>query len=366
MYVNNTFLLLEQTGVGKSTLIKILSEDTSIKIGNSRQSETKEVTNYKCTFQDFNYSLIDTPGYDDSNGNDPKNYAYIKKVLASGEYKIKGILLLISFQDARFGESHRKGLEKIVNLFPLDNFWDYITIVFTKTFCEDDDDINQLKDKTLKDYKEIFDTLISAFNKTKNIKIVNFSSIQTLFINSKIKKHKKDNFKELISILKKNSKLDPFFHTLKVEEKWEQLLIKNKDNQNLGDLFDVKFKVYQYYNEKGEIKKSISKPIDKKFIKKMERKVYTKFQKNLEKIFWTSFGVTISSMAGVYGLRVFCPPISLCSIVLFCVSFTVCEICVNKETHKRTIEKNNKEFDEKKVINEILIEEEECEKNKQA
>ena len=40
------------------------------------------------------------------------------------------------------------------------------------------------------------------------------------------------------------------------------------DNKNLGDLFDVKFKVYQYYNEKGEFVKSISKPVNKKFIKK--------------------------------------------------------------------------------------------------
>ena len=96
MNANNAFLLLGQTWVGKSTLIKILSEDTSIKIGDSRKSETKEVTNYQCTFEDFNYSLIDTPGYDDSNGNDPKNYAHIKKVLGSGKFKIKGILLLIS------------------------------------------------------------------------------------------------------------------------------------------------------------------------------------------------------------------------------------------------------------------------------
>ena len=193
MNANKAFLLLGQTGFGKTTLIKILQEDTSIKIGDSRQSETKEVINYKCTFEDFHYLLIDTPRYDDSNGNDPKNYAHIKKVLASGEYKIKGILLLISFQNARFRVSHRKGLEKIVNLFPLDHFWDYITIVFTKTFCDEDDDIEKLKNKALKDYKEIFDTLISAFNKTKNIKIVNFSSIKALFINSK-----KKNIKQII------------------------------------------------------------------------------------------------------------------------------------------------------------------------
>ena len=56
-------------------------------------------------------------------------------------------------------------------------------------------------------------------------------------------------------------------------------MIINKDNKNknLGDLFDAKFKVYIYYNEKGEIVKSISKPVDKKFIK--EKNIVKNFKK---------------------------------------------------------------------------------------
>ena len=272
MSFDNSFLLLGQTGVGKSTLIKILSGNESIKIGHSKESETQKVQSYNCTFDNFNYTLIDTPGYDDSNGNDPKNYAHIRRVLSTGKYKIKGILLLLSFQDARFGESHRKGLEKIVSLFPLDNFWDYIIIVFIKTFCEEDDNIEELKEKTLKDYKKIFDVLISAFNRTKNIKKIEFSSIKTVFINSKIKTMKIINQKELLSIIKNNSKLDPFFHTIKTEEKNEKVMIINKSNENLGDLFDVKYKVYYYYNEKGEKVKTISRPINKIFIKQIQKK----------------------------------------------------------------------------------------------
>lgn len=37
----NCFLLLGKTGVGKSTLSKILSDNQSIKIGDSLNSETK-------------------------------------------------------------------------------------------------------------------------------------------------------------------------------------------------------------------------------------------------------------------------------------------------------------------------------------
>ena len=82
------------------------------------------------------------------------------------------------------------------------------------------------------------------------------------------------NDKELLSIIKNNSKLDPFFHTIKTEEKNEKVMIINKSNKNLGDLFDVKYKVYYYYNEKGEKVKTISRPINKIFIKQMQKKEF--------------------------------------------------------------------------------------------
>jgi len=42
MHSDNCFLLLGRTGVGKSTLTKILSEDKTVKIGDSYKSETKK------------------------------------------------------------------------------------------------------------------------------------------------------------------------------------------------------------------------------------------------------------------------------------------------------------------------------------
>jgi hypothetical protein len=54
---------------------------------------------------------------------------------------------LFSFQDSRFDESHKKGLERIVSLIPLDNFLDYITIIFTRTFSDDEDELEEEKIK---------------------------------------------------------------------------------------------------------------------------------------------------------------------------------------------------------------------------
>lgn len=314
---DNCFLLLGKTGVGKSTLSKILSENQSIIIGDSLHSQTQEANCYECQMDDFKYTLIDTPGYDDSNGNDNKNYSYIKQFLTSNNHNIKGIILLFSFQDSRFGESHRKGLEKIVNLIPLDNFWSYVIIIFTKTYWDDPNELEDIKKQKLKDFQEIFDTLINAFYKAKLIKIVQFSEINTLFVNLKNNKTKKENLNGIISILKQKSKFAPLFHELKIDEKWEQRLVLKKGNKNIGDLFNIKFKIYKYLNQNGEIIKTIAIPVNKEFIKQLEKKEYNgKFQINCLKAFLVTNSISIASIIGSLVLEAICPPVATALLVL--------------------------------------------------
>jgi len=178
---------------------------------------------------------------------------------------------MFSFQDSRFGESHRKGLEKIISLIPLDNFWDYIIIIFTKTFVDDEIELEEERNRKLKYFQEIFDTLIYAFYKAKNIKKVSFSEIKKVFVNLKVKKTKKEKLNNITSIFKKNSKLEPLFHKLKVEEKLDKLFVLHENSKNIGDLFEVKYKIYNYLNQNEKIIKTISIPYEKKFIKQIEK-----------------------------------------------------------------------------------------------
>lgn len=281
MNSDNCFLLLGRTGVGKSTLTKILSEDESIIIGNSLNSQTQETNCYNCQIDNFKYCLIDTPGYDDSTGKDEKNYGDIKKFMTSNSHKIKGIVLLFSFQDTRFGESHMKGLQKIVSLIPLKNFWEYITIIFTRTFNDgDEEELNEEKEKKLMNFKGTFEVIISAFNKAKNIDEVPFENIKKVFVNLKVKKTKKNQLESITSIFKKNAKLEPLYHEVKIFEKYEEaFLLKDKVLKN-GELIKLKIKIYQYVNQKGKIIKELSKPIEKIFIKEMTQTEYeSKFKK---------------------------------------------------------------------------------------
>ena len=363
MSKENTFIVLGESGKGKSSLIKILSENPLVKVGNTYNAETQEATAYDCQYKDFKYCLIDTPGYNDSNHNDKQNYMHIKKVLTSNQYSIKGIVLLFSFQDTRFGESHQKGLNKIVNLMPLYNFWDYFTIVFSFYYNDDQDQeelIEQRKEK-LKYFKESFEIFFGAFNKTKNIKIPKFSDIKIEFFNIKVKKDKKEKYASLISIFKEKSRLEPFFHKVDINYQTEQFMVLDKNDRNLGHLFEVEFKVYKYMNKKGKIIKTLSKPIKKKEVKQITKKEYDgKFQEGgLKTMKGTYFAGAACYAVGIVS-AFFCPPLAIGAIVLGSVSGAVSlssGLACGIKTATEYL--SNKEFNEQKIIEEILLEEDE-------
>lgn len=142
-YYDNCFLLLGRTDFGKSTLAKILSEDPSIQINDSLESQSKETKCYKCQINDFKFAVIDTPGYDDSKGNDQKNFKDIKKFLTSEHYKIKGIFFY-SFQETRFAAFY---------------------------YLDDEDELKERKENLLKSLEEEFTPFISDYQKrTRNKK----------------------------------------------------------------------------------------------------------------------------------------------------------------------------------------------------
>ena len=138
------------------------------------------------------------------------------------------------------------------------------------------------KEKKLKDFKEIFEVLISAFNKSKQIDEIPFENINTVFVNLRIKKTKKSQLNNIISIFQKCSLLEPLFHKVNITEKWEEIFLLKDKNAKKGDLINVNIKTYNYYNKEGSIIKTLSKPIQQKFIKQLTKEEYeSQFQKPL-------------------------------------------------------------------------------------
>ena len=69
-----------------------------------------------------------------------------------------------------------------------------------------------------------------------------------MFVNLKEKKTKKENLKNIIDIFKQNSKLEPLFHQVKQDEKWDKIILVDKKNNNVGDLCnnDCNNNIYNY------------------------------------------------------------------------------------------------------------------------
>ena len=90
----NGFILVGKTGAGKTTILNAIFNKVMGKVEKSAISVTKESSVYYYKLTNGNVvCLIDTPGYNDSNNNDKKNYAHIKQSLTCNKYSIKGIVL---------------------------------------------------------------------------------------------------------------------------------------------------------------------------------------------------------------------------------------------------------------------------------
>ena len=139
-YSDNCFLFLGKTGVGKSLCAKILTSNKNILVSDEKQSCTSNICGYDAYIpyslfsNELKYKIIDTPGLYDSFGRDKSFVEQIKTYLEDKTIKVKGIFIFLNFQEDRFDDAEKEIIKKIYNLVPLDNFWKYVTIVFTHYF----------------------------------------------------------------------------------------------------------------------------------------------------------------------------------------------------------------------------------------
>lgn len=109
----------------------------------------------------------------------------------------------------------------------------------------------------------------------------------------------------------------------------EAFWLKNKIS-GVGELINLKMKVYQYFNQKGDKIKELSKPIEKIFIKEITQKEYeSKFKSNAILDF-TKFTLLVYFIPLAY---IFNLPIP------------------------SSFFKKNPKLDEKKIVEELLIDE---------
>ena len=185
----NTFILLGNTGNGKSTIANFLCKSNA-EVSQTKMSVTKEANCYYGKIDDNKtddnnyFCIIDTPGFSDTEGNDHKNYENIKNYLIDSNYNIKGIYVICNFQDERFNDAEQKCVKAISDLFPLKNFWDFITIIFTHYYnkgLKSREDIIQSQEFQ-DSFKKIIEKLIQEVCERNCIDIISYEKINTLYV----------------------------------------------------------------------------------------------------------------------------------------------------------------------------------------
>ena len=187
----NTFILIGITGKGKSQIIKFLTGDPNAKVSNNKNSCTPYSSLYYGAIpNDANseelFCMIDTAGLCDSSGSDQdkKNYNDIKNVLISNKCEVKGIFIIENFQDERLDGEERKVIKAASDLFPLQKFWSYTTIIFTHYYNKGSTSKIQIKKEQIGPFCDSLKTIMNQVKeRIETIDCIDVNSIDKIYIN---------------------------------------------------------------------------------------------------------------------------------------------------------------------------------------
>lgn len=222
---NNAFILIGKTGSGKSTLLNAINGKEVCLAKRSAEAVTKESTLHYYRLENGKpICFIDTPGLfdpknlkEDYNDIDKKHLEGIIKCLKKEEVHVKGLLFLVNFQEERFDRSEVEAMVSYNALFPLEDFWKRIIIIFTHHYADPDGDNEEdmRKERDASNGKVIKDIM----DRVKKISTpVTYKEICLKYFNSyspaKNERQKNKNIKvrdELEAEIDKKINLPPFF-----------------------------------------------------------------------------------------------------------------------------------------------------------
>ena len=216
----NGFILMGESGVGKSTLINILFDEEVAEVNSGLSPIIEKPQVYYLKLNSGRcLSLIDTPGLDYT-GNENKLDDIIK-IISEKKIDIKGILFLINI-NLRFIQSQKDSLLSYHKNFPSKNFWKQLIIIFTHCFNDQVDEEKMQKRK--EGWKRIFSNLME---RVKNVSdIIDYKELNIKFYNSycpqKNEREKIQNKKskeDLEVLLNEFCKKEPLYRK-KTYQKW--------------------------------------------------------------------------------------------------------------------------------------------------
>jgi len=124
----HNIVLIGETGNGKSSLGNFILGSSDFEVSDYFNSCTKD-TIQKISKLDPEIGVVDTPGLQDSNGEDKQNYDKMLQIFKEIKY-LHFIIVVLNFQNPRFTSSIQHMLKFLCNVFPK-NFGFHVGIVFT-------------------------------------------------------------------------------------------------------------------------------------------------------------------------------------------------------------------------------------------
>ena len=275
----NTFILIGTTGNGKSQIIKYLTGDPAAKVSKNKNSCTLYSSLYYGAIQnDANneelFCMIDTPGLCDSSGSnqDKINYSDIKNTLINNKCEVKGIFIIENFQEERMNGEERKVIRAASDLFPLQKFWSYITIIFTHYYNKGSTNKVKIKKEQIGSFCDSLKTIMNEVKeRIQTIDCIDVNSIDKIYIDINDDVIEKKGFdlnneeenelyelglkdlekakKELHTEILKRIKLDPLYDEVRDQGTKRFIIRKDVDTFNYI-IYEVFIEIRNFYLKK--------------------------------------------------------------------------------------------------------------------
>ena len=267
----SSIIVLGETGSGKSSLVNKLLKDPKCKVGNELNSETEKVIGYMGEGKYSDIFIIDTPGLNDSNGaekdkiNIDATHKYIKE-----NPRIKGIIILLKFIDNRLTGSIKNSIKTFADLFPSNNFWNHVVIVFSHYGVIKAEEREEKKNNLKKMCKKELSLLMNE-TKLKHSNFILPDSDKLPMYFCELKDEDENSNKEIENLINHLRKKEKIFK--KIEEKIEEpKIIKTEKNGNVTT-YEYNIEKVTLYTDFDDITTESKKIIDKWVEKDIEEKI---------------------------------------------------------------------------------------------
>ena len=123
-------LVVGSSGVGKSSFINAITKSKECEVSGGAYNCTMDLQLIYTEHDNYKYIFVDTPDFDNPRG-DGLNIQSLKSI--SNNPKIKCIILVMPFNHIRVTNSMIQNIKKLIEWFPVKQFWEHVFIVRTRS-----------------------------------------------------------------------------------------------------------------------------------------------------------------------------------------------------------------------------------------